>query len=405
MQANYEADEDAYHRRMENDDYESHPNFDDESYYQNPPDANEHPDSLYYHSHSSNYPTTSGTETRNYGNFTVTTEDNQTPTEFEDERFESPAERYGGYSRHDEQRYDQTESDEYDAEMEDYPPPEPSGPPVGQLYDSEGDYSIPQRRYDSRSASSTTVERRYDSGSEYGLPPGPEVYQYDSSEYPSTVEARYPPPTQPIVDQAYAAQLAALERRYDSYTSDEAGTSMSIFSHDSKNPRNTYMHEEGVTLTTPTPTDDFPAKTNGPITNVYEHYENESYVDPVDIRHPADYEPLSYNSRPPGPQGNRRSSVLTPTQDNSPMKDAKPSNGYLPNGYGNMSENSPVFALMSQPRRPSEEQAKPRNSFDLPQDPHDYVKEYAVYNDIHPSASNEEIKQQQQPQTPITAFR
>uniref|UniRef100_A0A914XRP1 Uncharacterized protein n=1 Tax=Panagrolaimus superbus TaxID=310955 RepID=A0A914XRP1_9BILA len=490
----YENNDDDHHHHQHQQHHRQ--NYEDDlSYYQSPPtEDDEHllpattstttATPTYYHS----YPAAStisggggGMETRNYGNFTVTVEENnlQTPTEIfdeeeedDDERYESTMERYqsggrgggGGYAsssvtpnqnqNHHHYNHNQTESDEeYDAEMEDYLPPEPSGRPLGQMYDSEGDYSLPQRRYDNQSgASSTTVERRYDSGSEYtGMPierrydsgseyagnnsrignqhqqQQPDIYQYDSSEYPSTVEAKYPPPPiQPaIIDKNYAAQLAALERRYDSYTSDDAGTSTSIFSHDSKNPRNIYMAEEGVNVTTPTPTEDFPTTTNGPITTEFEYYQNESYVDPVDIRHPPDYEPLSYNSRPPGgqqPIRRRSSSILSPTnepfsppsimQNENSSNISKPLNGYLPNGYGNNTNNfsetivtntnppttttsSSVFPMMSQQqtqqsqiqRRVSEaaneqqeQPQKSRNSFDLSPNPHDYEKEYAVYN-------------------------
>jgi hypothetical protein len=451
FQVNNEDEEDAYHRRMEDNDFDDnlphshHQNYEeDNTYYQSPPEEVDHkqPPLSYYHS----YPATTssavgGRETRNYGNFTVTTEESQTPTEFgEDERYNFPMDsRYPQefplHNNHHQKHYDHPqmeESDEYDAEMEDYLPPEPSGRPVGHMYDSEGDYSLPQQRYDSQSgASSTTVERRYDSGSEYGNSrgPPPDIYHYDSSEYPSTIEAaRYPQTSANvpgIVDKNYVAQLVALERRYDSYTSDDAGTSTSIFSHDSKNPRTPYMGEQsGATFTTPTPTEDFPIS-NGPVsaaTTEYEHYENEGYIDPMDIRHPSDYNSrvppdiyLSYNSRPPGGQIRRRSSVLSPTNEISPKEiissNSKPLNGYLPNGYGNnnISEtsSSSVFPMMSQQqqqqssqRRQSDlineqqqQQQKPKNSFDLPQDPHDYEKEYAVYNDIQKSVSPENNKQ------------
>ncbi|KAE9552893.1 hypothetical protein FO519_003878 [Halicephalobus sp. NKZ332] len=372
----------------------------------------------------------------------------------------------------DHRNYDR-ESDEYDAEMEDYLPPGSSGQQTRRYYDSEGDYQPPtsqkhydsesdyqpqtsqkhydsesdyqpqtsqkhydsesdyqpqtsQRHYDSRSNSSATVERKYDSESEGGY--ARDGYRYDSSEYPSTVEERYPSKIK-LNDENidYSARLAELERRYDSkqneaYSNpdhnalDEPGTSTNNFDLENRNnPRNRYLAEEG--FQTPTPTEEVQSKfVDEP---EYDHYENEGYIDPIDVKQPSEYEPLSYNSRPPGNISRRQSStsgrfeegIKTPEEmkEDSNIQ-TKHVNGFLPNGYGQMSNHSiassqgsgqnSIFPTMQ--RRTSDsaesrtqsgpifEQVSNRrmseNQYDVPstimEEPHDYEKEYAVYNDL-----------------------
>ena len=288
-------------------------------------------------------------------------------------------------------------------------------------YDSENDYhaQTTQRYYDSRSNSSATVERRYDSESEGGYMR--DGYRYDSSEYPSTVEERYPSAKQKLNDDTidYSARLAELEKTYNSRSNetygnaDEAATSAGMFSHDISNPRNRYLAEE---LHTPTPTEDL--ERTYPDEQEYDHYENEGYIDPVDTRQPSEYEPLSYNSRPPGSIPRRQSSsagrfeeeIKAPEEVEGTNIQTKPLNGFLPNGYGQMSNNSiassqgsgqnSVFQNVARKASDSSEHRPPsasgaifepmpnRRASDnqytvtstILEEPHDYEKEYAVYN-------------------------
>uniref|UniRef100_A0A7E4UU22 C2 domain-containing protein n=1 Tax=Panagrellus redivivus TaxID=6233 RepID=A0A7E4UU22_PANRE len=359
------------HRRQDYDDYGHHDEaggYTEDSYDEHEQDDHRHPrhyDSPNHYDHA-DYNSTD-TEDRyagpsqghrdhhgDYGRHEGTYNDDRAdPMRFDD--------RKRGYSNHHypEERYDEgdkrqhgygssywrnhPDSDEYDAEMDDYPE---AGPSSSRHYhathvDSESDATLSGGKYRDSASSGA---RDY--------PAGYPTDRYDSSEYQSTVEERPLPATRIQPDDEYIHQLADIDRHYDSagsapplhpgsmYTSDDAGTSTTIFSHESAatpNPRQAYFDAEA---TTPTPTEDRPRQME------YDHYENESYMDPEPERTGTDFEPLSYNSRPPGGLNDIiRRTGMSPSE--SAMNDMFPTmaptqpktgNGYLPNGYGGMPE-------------------------------------------------------------------
>ncbi|KAH7700086.1 Protein UNC-13 a, partial [Aphelenchoides avenae] len=289
-------------------------------------------------------------------------------------RYESPRRQRGNVSRQRSRTL--VDSDEFDVEMEDYSSPTSAGPARNdrrsnhvasparsgsrnrRYYDSESDeYGYqkppsPHRNYQpylagSRQNSSTTIERYYDSESDAAARAG---YRYDSaSDYPSTVEERLPPlralqstspslpngsstaqsaqdPANDFDAAAYAAQLAAAGRRYDSRPtyddySDSYGTAGT--GDDSAKysiPKSVVLRRgsSAQRYTTPTPTRDIVppldelhrrqstvnsslAKHSGGASDT-ELYHNECYTDLPPEEEPGRYdedEPLSYNSRPP----------------------------------------------------------------------------------------------------------